>query len=697
MSHTLHYKVSIVGALISSIAFTALAVFAIAPGETLDPVNTHNNVCSGPTDSGCAINPYEYLDPEGVLYLDGNGDITTDQSFTRTGDSFHISGALSNNLEVAFLMQEDMGVILGSYPGVGMSYEQDDTIAFMGIIDATGNPQISSQGVVTFSSQDTNNVSAFVLGTEGIIMVTGDNAYDFGSRMQAFSDEIFLDFSYENVDDPMNPFEDDRRITLDDDGVRFSFANNTESYIFPVVDGSVNQILQTDGSGQLSWVTVGGSSPISIGTSGDTLYSDALNAGQGDTATGYNIFLGEFAGRTADNVSHSNFLGANSGEGATLASNSNFFGESAGQGAVNANNANFLGYFAGQGASKANNSNFFGESAGQGAVNAASSIFIGSQAGSNDTVNNTISGTSILIGDNTSTDGNSNSIALGAGATNTAANQFMIGSVSSPIDEMIIVGNGASCAIDNNIYGDGSTGLNCSSDENLKTNIIGLSSVLNTLRNIEAVTYNWKANPNNNQQIGFIAQNLEQYFPEIVREGHDGYLQVNYANMTPILTKAIQELDLKVSLLESQTIASGGFSLASLTTLTKDFLADVGNGIQNIFAKKITTEELCVEDICVTRDQFLQMIENNIATSSRQQDENDNADDEENPEESLDEEVEDDTKENSDEEIIFEEETSDEIEITIDENEIIQDEEPEESLDQETDDIQDDNREETLE
>ncbi len=624
MSYTTHYKVSIVGALISSIAFTALAVFAIAPGETLDPVV--DTACSGPNDPVCIINPYAYLDSESVLYLDSSGAITTDQSFTRTGDSFRVSASLPDNLETAFLMQEEVDSAIGNYPGIGMVYAQDDYNAFIGIVDTTGNPQLSSPGVISLSSQNTSSVSSFVLGPEGTITISTDNSYDYGSRMHTNLDQLYFDFSYENTDDPMDIFEDTRRITLDEDGITFSFLNGANSYTFPDTDGTNGQVLQTDGTGQISWATVsGGSSPITV-INTNSLVSTEIASGGTVPSVSHSNFLGQSAGYNTS-ASYANFLGNAAGFAANGAHNSNFFGSSAGFSASNAFESNFFGNTAGESAINSYRSHFVGTDAGryhsgnlEGSFNAANSIFIGYKAnytgggyGLDNTTTNTTpdDGTSclvydcysILLGNYTSTDGYSNSIAIGGYATNTAENQFMIGSTERPINEIVVVQTGGTeCIIDTN-------GLGCTSDENLKTNITSLASTLEILSNIDAVAYNWNHDPNGSKQIGFIAQNLEQYFPELVSTNSRGQKSVYYAQMTPILTKAIQELNLKVSLLESQTIASGGFSLASLTTSAKDFLADVGNGIQNIFAKKITTEELCVGNTCISESELIELLE----------------------------------------------------------------------------------------
>jgi len=154
------------------------------------------------------------------------------------------------------------------------------------------------------------------------------------------------------------------------------------------------------------------------------------NAGNGAAAASYSNFLGYSAGYQATNATNSNFFGESAGYNATDATDSNFLGRNAGLSATNASNSNFLGYSAGNGATNAYKSNFLGYFAGVSATNAKDSIFLGSYAGSNDTVNNTAnSGASIAIGRYSGTGGFSNSIALGRGIINSAAQQLNIGNV----------------------------------------------------------------------------------------------------------------------------------------------------------------------------------------------------------------------------------------------------------------------------
>lgn len=186
--------------------------------------------------------------------------------------------------------------------------------------------------------------------------------------------------------------------------------------------------------------------------------------GYAATYSAYSVFLGEQAGYKADGAQQSNFIGYRAGYNDTFgpsfqpvrsnffgyeagfdagnASDSGFFGYKAGQKATNAAYSDFFGTQAGYEATNANNSFFFGYQAGYQAAGAANSIFIGYRSGYLDTVDNTVSGASVLVGNNTSTGGFKNSIAIGDSATNTAVNQFMIGSGTTPINEVVIIGTG---------------------------------------------------------------------------------------------------------------------------------------------------------------------------------------------------------------------------------------------------------------
>jgi hypothetical protein len=86
------------------------------------------------------------------------------------------------------------------------------------------------------------------------------------------------------------------------------------------------------------------------------------------------------------------------------------------------------------------------------------------------------------------------------------------------------------------------------SDIRKKENIRNLESQLSNISKIQPRRFDWKK-PQKHQfnDIGFIAQEIQEVLPEVVVEGdigpknEDKYLHVAYSKLTPVLVKAIQE------------------------------------------------------------------------------------------------------------------------------------------------------------
>lgn len=93
------------------------------------------------------------------------------------------------------------------------------------------------------------------------------------------------------------------------------------------------------------------------------------------------------------------------------------------------------------------------------------------------------------------------------------------------------------------------------SDRRLKRNIRKLRPVLNALLQIEPVTFDYIDGPQN--QIGVIAQDVQPLFPEVVIEGADGMLSVNYTALAVIALQAVQELQQEVLWLRSRVSEVG--------------------------------------------------------------------------------------------------------------------------------------------
>ncbi|MBP7804737.1 MAG: tail fiber domain-containing protein [Candidatus Pacebacteria bacterium] len=149
--------------------------------------------------------------------------------------------------------------------------------------------------------------------------------------------------------------------------------------------------------------------------------------------------------------------------------------------------------------------------------------------------------------------------------------------------------------------------ISCSSDERLKKNIENISYGLETVKSLRPVVYNWKYEADGTMRSpGFIAQEVESLVPKLVATDLDGYKSLNTTGMVPILAKAIQELDMKIEPLSSLDLSNDH----SLASLVRSYMENSANGIRTFFADKVQTKELCLEDVCVTKTELQNLLNN---------------------------------------------------------------------------------------
>ena len=97
-------------------------------------------------------------------------------------------------------------------------------------------------------------------------------------------------------------------------------------------------------------------------------------------------------------------------------------------------------------------------------------------------------------------------------------------------------------------------GFNNGSDRSLKENIENIQYGLSTVHQLIPRKFDWKVAPDaDKNSIGFIAQEVEEFIPEIVSESAadndnvESIKGLNYGALTAVLVKAIQELDQEVT------------------------------------------------------------------------------------------------------------------------------------------------------
>lgn len=67
-----------------------------------------------------------------------------------------------------------------------------------------------------------------------------------------------------------------------------------------------------------------------------------------------------------------------------------------------------------------------------------------------------------------------------------------------------------------------------------------LDKAYDFIRNCEPILYNLKGS--DKTQIGLIAQEVREFFPEIVNEDSEGYLSLDYAKLTVIILRVLKDL-----------------------------------------------------------------------------------------------------------------------------------------------------------
>ncbi len=363
------------------------------------------------------------------------------------------------------------------------------------------------------------------------------------------------------------------------------------------------------------------------------------SAGNGASGANNSNFFGSSAGLNATGAANSNFFGNSSGNTAGSATQSNFFGNSAGYQATSAANSNFFGNNAGRSAASANNSNFFGRQAGQNTASGSFSNFFGFNTGSQFTgndvgANNIIIGTNISLPNATANAINIGGVLFGTGTYATTSGNPSIAPTASGKIGIAQAAPAFTLHVGSSLITDGTTLLRledanstcdfnansgaptCGSDRTLKKDIASLSTadLLTKISALNPVSYHWLAEGSTSPlQYGFIAQEVAEQFPDLVTDHLwiDGTQKkfLSMGGLMPYAIGALKELNLKVNGLSSLDTTNSN----SLGSLVKQFLADISNGIENLFAKRIHTEELCVKkgdgsDICITGDQLEQLL-----------------------------------------------------------------------------------------
>jgi hypothetical protein len=257
-----------------------------------------------------------------------------------------------------------------------------------------------------------------------------------------------------------------------------------------------------DNSTSMNNTAVGGYAANNLlGSDNTAIGTWALAGGNGATAN-RNVAIGSYAGNAVTTGVRNIFIGA----------------QGAGQDITTGSYNVMIGY---QAAYWQTTSNY--------------NVLIGNQAGTNTSGGSNVTNLTdcVFIGNEThpSAVTVTNEIAIGNDAIGQGGNTVMLGD-----------------ALITNLYCYGS--LSSPSDIKLKENVEDLPYGLDDVAQMRPVEYDLKVD--GRHDIGFIAQEMQEVVPDVVKEMEDGTLSIQYAKLVPVLVNAIKELQAEVELLKSK-------------------------------------------------------------------------------------------------------------------------------------------------
>ncbi len=138
-----------------------------------------------------------------------------------------------------------------------------------------------------------------------------------------------------------------------------------------------------------------------------------------------------------------------------------------------------------------------------------------------------------------------------------AISKFDNNSTTAQIFQRFYINNGTGGSGQINANGSGAAAFGSFSDARLKENIVDIPSQLQNICSLRPVEFDYK--DGSGHQIGFIAQEMEQVYPDAVAQGTDDMLTVTGWSKTEArLVKALQEAIAKIETIEAKVAALEG-------------------------------------------------------------------------------------------------------------------------------------------
>jgi len=142
----------------------------------------------------------------------------------------------------------------------------------------------------------------------------------------------------------------------------------------------------------------------------------------------------------------------------------------------------------------------------------------------------------------------SSELALLAVQNSSSYAEFVVQSYNGSYGERLRLNSSGTLTVTGDVVAYGSP-----SDKTFKENIKPVTNALDKVSKLQGVTFDWKESESIldiKEDIGFIAQDVQEVLPELVRENEDGKLSLRDKGIVPILVEAIKELKAEIEQLK---------------------------------------------------------------------------------------------------------------------------------------------------
>ncbi|MEI6660422.1 MAG: hypothetical protein WCK91_03310, partial [bacterium] len=123
------------------------------------------------------------------------------------------------------------------------------------------------------------------------------------------------------------------------------------------------------------------------------------------------------------------------------------------------------------------------------------------------------------------------------------------------------------------------------------------------------------------KHTGFIAQEVEQVFPDLVFTDATTHLKsLNYMGLIPYTVEAVKDMNIKLNSLAEADIQTDSFASVfwnNVFTKVSRYLSDAANNLTDVFAGTFhAKDKLCINATCVTEAQLQTLLQNSQPAQS---------------------------------------------------------------------------------